>query len=98
MSLDPFDGEDMAAVTDLPLNKSTFLQGVQCKKALMLNALQPELAPPPDAGVQFRMRLGQQVGQVAQSSLPGGKSWTRPGFLPGVAGAHPRSDRRRGGR
>lgn len=55
------------------LNKSIFLLGVQCKKALMLNTLQPELAPPPDAGAQLRMRLGQLVGQVAQARYPGGK-------------------------
>jgi hypothetical protein len=69
-------------VPEVLLNKSSFLLGVQCKKALMLNALQPELAPPPDAGAQFRMHLGQQVGQVAQARYPSGRIGRVPDSYP----------------
>jgi hypothetical protein len=64
------------------LTKSTFLRGLRCGKALMLDALHGDLRDPPDADARMRMRLGQDVGQVARRRYPGGEIGRIPGHIP----------------
>ncbi len=54
------------------LNKSDYLRGHQCSKALWLAAFEPERLEPPDEASRARMGAGWEVGRVAHLGFPGG--------------------------
>jgi hypothetical protein len=54
------------------LSKSSFIQGLQCEKALYLKKNHYELADPITSQQQSIFNLGNKVGQYAQGLFPGG--------------------------
>lgn len=54
------------------LSKTTFLRGLQCKKSLFLHTFQRELGSPAEEDQVARMKIGQQVGQLAHGLFPDG--------------------------
>lgn len=54
------------------LSKSKFVSGLQCLKRLYLEVHSPQLATPPDAGLQAILDMGTEVGELARRRFPGG--------------------------
>lgn len=54
------------------LSKSRFMAGSQCLKRLYLDVYQPELAAGPDELAVAVQRYGEEVGQLARETFPGG--------------------------
>jgi hypothetical protein len=54
------------------LSKSTFMAGVQCLKRLYLQVYQPELARAPDESALATVRQGQEVDELARTTVPKG--------------------------
>ena len=54
------------------LNKSTYMLGVQCEKALYLSKTRRDLVPPTDPLRQAVLEAGTEVGCLAQQLFPGG--------------------------
>lgn len=54
------------------LSKSKFLSGLQCHKRLYLEIHHPALATPPDASTQAILKMGTEIGVLAQQRFPGG--------------------------
>lgn len=55
------------------LSKSKYLSGLQCHKRLHLEIYQPQLATPPDAGMQAILDMGTEVGELARRRFIGGR-------------------------
>jgi len=55
------------------LSKSKFLSGLQCHKRLYLEIFEPQLATPPDAGMQAILDMGTEIGELARRRFPGGQ-------------------------
>ena len=67
--------DDVTAVpvaTTPRLSKSKFVSGLQCLKRLYLEVHRPQLATPPDAGLQAILDMGTEVGALARRRFPGG--------------------------
>ncbi len=67
--------DDVSAVpvaTTPRLSKSKFVSGLQCLKRLYLEVHRPQLATPPDAGLQAILDMGTDVGALARRRFPGG--------------------------
>lgn len=67
--------DDVSAVpveTTPRLSKSKFVSGLQCLKRLYLEVYRPQLATPPDAGLQAILDMGTEVGALARRRFPGG--------------------------
>lgn len=62
------------------LSKSRFLLGLQCPKALFLEARQPGLAAPPDEDTLARFATGRQIGQLARQRFPEGVTVSPPAY------------------
>lgn len=54
------------------LSKSRFIAGWQCPLRLWFTAHSPELATPPDEGLQRVFAQGHRIGKLAQARYPGG--------------------------
>lgn len=54
------------------LSKSRLMSGMQCPKMVYLEVYHPDLAAPPDAGREKNLKLGTEVGRLAQKDYPGG--------------------------
>ena len=55
------------------ITKTTYLAYTHCPKQFWLDALQPELAAPPDPTARRRLRAGQAVDQLAREQFPNGR-------------------------
>ena len=62
----------MITMKKIQLSKSKILSGIQCHKRLFLETHKPHLIDD-DSGDDFRMKVGQQVTEVARELIPEGK-------------------------
>ena len=54
------------------LSKSKYMRGLSCPRLLWFDINQPEMIPDFDAGTQFRLDMGHEVGDLAKQIYPDG--------------------------
>lgn len=62
------------------LSKSAYMAGKECDRRAWLDANQPQLRAAPSESARARMKVGEEVGELARQLFPGGLSAWSPGM------------------